>query len=58
MQTKYGLVLSHYTPKMAHPLSVLINETFLVVWGLKALGGLELNTNIYNVQKISYFFSR
>jgi hypothetical protein len=62
MQTKYGLVLSQYTPKLAHPLSVLINETFLpllhvhrrmpraVVWGPRALGGLELNTNIYNVQ--------
>jgi hypothetical protein len=62
MQTKYGLVLSQYTPKLAHPLSVLINQTFLpllhvhrrmpraVVWGPRALGGLELNTNIYNVQ--------
>jgi hypothetical protein len=29
MQTKYGLVLSQYTPKLAHPLSVLINQTFL-----------------------------
>jgi hypothetical protein len=70
MQTKYGLVLSQYTPKLAHPLSVLINETFLpllhihrrmpraVVWGPKALGGLELNTNVYSVQAqcaVSFF---
>ena len=61
-QTKYGLHLSQFTEKMCRPLSTLMNETFLpllhihrkmpraVVWGPKDLGGLGLNTNIYNLQ--------
>jgi hypothetical protein len=61
-QTKYGLHLSQFTPSQCQQLSVLINETFLpilhihrkmsrtVIWGPKGLGGLELNTNMYNVQ--------
>jgi hypothetical protein len=62
MQTRYGLVLSQFTPKQCHPMTVLINTTFLplmrvhrrtpraVVWGPVSLGGLGLNTNIYNLQ--------
>jgi hypothetical protein len=62
MQLKYGLVLSQFTPKQCHPLTVMINATFLpllhihrqmpraVVWGPKSLGGLGLNTNVYNLQ--------
>jgi hypothetical protein len=62
MQTRYGLVLSQFTPKQCHPMMVLINGTFLplmrvhrrtpraVVWGPISLGGLGLNTNIYNLQ--------
>jgi hypothetical protein len=62
MQLRYGLVLSQFTPKQCHPMSVLINVTFLpllhvhrrmpraVVWGPKCLGGLGLNTNVYNFQ--------
>ena len=61
-QTKYGLHLSQFPPDKCQKLSVIINETMLpilkshrklprsVVWGPKGLGGLELNTNIYNVQ--------
>ena len=61
-QTKYGLHLSQFTPSQCQQLSVLTNETFLpilhihrkmsrsVIWGPKGLGGLELNTNMYNVQ--------
>jgi hypothetical protein len=61
-QTKYGLHLSQFPPNKCQQLSVIINETMLpilkshrklpcsVVWGPKGLGGLALNTNIYNVQ--------
>jgi hypothetical protein len=61
-QTKYGLHLSQFSLTQCHQLSVLTNETFLpilhlhrkmsrtVIWGPKGLGGLELNTNFYNVQ--------
>ena len=61
-QTKYGLHLSQFTPKMCHPLTVQINRTFLpllhvhsrmpreVVYGPIDLGGLNLNTDVYNLQ--------
>jgi hypothetical protein len=61
-QTKYGLHLSQFSPKECHPMTVMINETFLpilhvhrrmkreVVWGPVSMGGLGLNTNIYSLQ--------
>ena len=61
-QTKYGLHLSQYSKKMCQPLTIMINRTFLpllhvhrkmpreVVFGPIDLGGLCLNTDIYNLQ--------
>jgi hypothetical protein len=61
-QTKYGLHLSQFKPAKCQQLTVLVNGTSLpilkinrhmprtAVWGPKGLGGLELNTNIYNLQ--------
>ena len=61
-QTKYGLHLSQFSEKMCHPLTVLINGTFLqlmhihsktpraLVWGPQDLGGLGLNTDVYCLQ--------
>jgi hypothetical protein len=62
MQLRYGLVLSQFAYKQCQQMTVLLNATFLpllhvhrrmpraIVWGPKCLGGLGLNTNVYNLQ--------